>query len=153
MSTTERSFASRRIERAGTGIAGGLVATAVMTAYRASISASLPPTAEFWAKYVGGGDPDDHPVAALLLHLAYGAAAGLVYAVAVPLPDDEYHAERRGTAIGVAYGLALSAFGERALIERLLGMELSPDERLVFHLGHVVYGLTLGTWTGSRARD
>lgn len=152
MSATERPFAPRLIDRIVAGTVGGLVATAVMTAFRASISASLPPTAAFWAQYVGSGDPDDHALAAVLLHFAYGATAGLAYAVAAPLPEDEYRAERRGAVTGVVYGLALSAFGERALVEGLLGMELAADERLVFHLGHVVYGLTLGIWVGSRTR-
>jgi hypothetical protein len=30
---------------------------------------------------------------------------------------------------------------------------LDADERLVFHVGHLVYGLTLGTWLGSRTSD
>lgn len=134
------------------GVQAGLVATAIMTAFRAPISQSLPPTAEFWAKYVGGGDPDDHRVAAVVLHLLYGAAAGAAYVVAVPgtTGESDYHAERLGAALGVAYGLVLSAFGKRVLLDRLLDMDLEADEAFVFDLSHVVYGLTLGTWVGSR---
>jgi hypothetical protein len=36
------------------------------------------------------------------------------------------------------------------LLEGLLGMDLEPDERWIFHVSHAVYGLTLGSWFGSR---
>lgn len=103
--------------------------------------------------YVGGGDADDHPVAGALLHLAYGVAAGVPFAYVLGRAggSTEWAAEGRGAVAGVLYGLVLSAFGLRVLLERLLALDLDADERLVFHLGHVVYGLTLGTWIGSRS--
>lgn len=133
------------------GLEGGLVATAVMTAFRMPISHSLPPTGAFWATFVGSGGPDDHPVPALVLHAAYGALAGAVFAAAfVPrVRGSDADRELAGALWGSIYGLALSAFGLRVVLGRLLGMELDRDERLVFHAGHVVYGLTLGTWLGS----
>ncbi len=55
-------------------------------------------------------------------------------------------------AIGLSmvYGLALSVFGTRVIFKQLLGEELEPDEGTVFHVAHVIYGLTLGTWMSSR---
>lgn len=135
------------------GLEGGLVATAVMTAFRIPISHSLPPTGAFWAKFVAGGRPDDHPVPALVLHATYGALAGAVFASAfVPrVRGSDADRELAGALWGTIYGLALSAFGLRAVLGGLLGMDLDRDERLVFHAGHVVYGLTLGVWLGSNA--
>lgn len=139
------------VRRAVLGLAGGLVATLVMTAFRIPISRSLPPTANFWATYVGSGDPEDYPLVALALHLAYGAAGGVGFAALAPgWGRPEAVAESQDAVLGTVYGLLLSAFGSRVLLERLLGMDLDRDERLVFHVSHVVYGLTLGTWLGSR---
>jgi len=39
------------------------------------------------------------------------------------------------------------------VLERVLDMDPAADERLVFHAGHLVYGLGLGTWFGSRTSD
>lgn len=137
------------------GLEGGLIATAVMTAFRMPISHSLPPTGAFWAKFVAGGRPDDHPLPALVLHAVYGALAGAAFAAAfVPRArGSDADRELAGALSGSIYGLALSAFGSRVVLGRLLGMNLDRDERLVFHAGHVVYGLTLGVWLGSNAES
>ena len=150
----ERRPTSRR-RALGMGSVAGLIATVVMTAFRMPISHSLPPTGPFWAKYVGGGDPDQYVWEALALHLFYGTAGGAAFGLAVSRTldgaDSEIGRERRASAFGVAYGLLLSAFGKRVLLERMLDTDLDPDEALMFHLGHVVYGLTLGAWFGSNA--
>ncbi|UPV72797.1 hypothetical protein M0R89_09565 [Halorussus limi] len=158
---SDSSSASPRLERVREGAVGGFVATLVMTAYRLPISRSLPPTARFWATYVGGGDEDDYPVQALVLHLLYGTIGGAAFGAMGALldvtpsddPDTEARREEVGLLAGVGYALALSMFGERVVLRRLLGMDPDPDESLVFHVGHVVYGLTLGTWVGSRSSD
>lgn len=149
----DRRPTSRR-RALGLGAVAGLIATVVMTAFRMPISHSLPPTGPFLAKYVGG-EPDDYRWQALALHFFYGSSGGAAFGVAVSRTLDgaegEIGRERRATALGVAYGLLLSAFGKRVLLERMLDMDLDPDESLMFHLGHVVYGLTLGAWFGSNA--
>jgi hypothetical protein len=148
--------------RLAEGAKAGLVATLTMTAYRLPISRSLPPTAQFWAKFVSGGDPDDHPVAAIALHLLYGVGGGTAFGAITPLgserpsSDDSRETARIeavGLLWGVLYSAALSVFGERVVLGRLLGMDLDADESLVFHAGHLVYGLTLGTMYGSRSSD
>jgi len=127
------------------------VATLSMTLFRMPTSKSLPPTARFWATYVGSGEPEDYPVIALVLHLLYGVVSGVLFAFLTPgSGDSEATAESKGALLGTVYGAALSVFGTRVVIERILKTDPDTDERLVFHISHVVYGLTLGTWVGSR---
>ncbi len=135
-------------------VAGG-IATAVMSCFRVPISRSPPPPAWFWAKYVAGGEPGDHLVPAGVLHLAYGIGGGALFGALVAAREGEPESvsERRATLLGLLYGLLLSAFGVSVLMERVLDLNLEPDERFVFHVGHVVYGLTLGTWFGANAGE
>lgn len=135
------------------GATGGLLGTAVMTAYRLPVFRALPPTAELWAQYVGG-DAEGHTVAGLLLHLVYGAAGGAAFGPAYAAVASRLPVRRDATGMvgGSLYGAGLSAFGARVVFERLLGRELDRERALVFHAGHVVYGLTLGTWLGTRER-
>jgi len=136
----------------GQGFGGGLIATAIMTAYRIPIFRALPPTAEFWALYVGEERADRYLLEGLLLHALYGGVAGAVFA-----PPYEYlrskttrSAERLGVLAGIGYGLLLSAFGKRVVFEYVLHDDLDPDGALVFHVGHAMYGVTLGTWISTR---
>ena len=143
------------LQWAANGAVGGALATAVMTAYRMPVAASLPPTAEFWAHYVAGGEPDDHPLPALVLHLGYGAAAGSAFGVLFRQferrSDSDESRELGGVVLGALYALVLSAFGERVMLGRLLSMDLDATESLVFHIGHLVYGLSLGSWVASES--
>ena len=136
------------------GTVGGLLATVVMTAYRLPIARSLPPTAAFWARYVGSGDAEDYPGIGLLLHLGYGAGAGAVFGALFRIAGLDAHPvyvrEAGGVGLATLYGVALSVFGSRVVLGRLLDMDLDADEALVFHVSHVIYALTLGTWVGSR---
>jgi len=140
------------LRRVGVGLLAGLMATVIMTVFRMPISDSPPPTADLWARYVGGGEPEDHLLVGLLLHLGYGTAAGGLFGALAPVSSTgtELSREVRGVLAALAYGLLLAAFGERVLLVGLLGMDLEADERFVFHASHVVYGLTLGAWVGSR---
>lgn len=138
-----------------TGIRGclaGVVATVVMTVYRIPVFSALPPTSEFWARYVGGGDAEQYPLAGLVLHVSYGAAAGAMYGVLVSFVEMEGRVARERTNLlaGLAYGLVLSAIGSRFVFVRILGRELQPEHALVFHVGHAIYGVTLGTFMASR---
>lgn len=131
---------------------GGLVATIVMTAFRLPLMRSLPPTANFWAKFVGGGHPEDYAGIGLLLHLLYGSVGGTMFGMAYArlglFPGEM--SERRGVVWGGLYGLALSVFGEHVVLRRVLDMDVESDTETVFHTSHLIYGLALGAWTGSR---
>ena len=137
------------------GAKAGFVATVVMTTFRLPISRSLPPTDEFWSTYVRRNSGDGNLLPALLLHLCYGTVGGVGYVMMVPelFRTSEAKAEMRGVVTAVVYALLLSGFGSRVLLDRLLDEELTADELFIFHLGHVVYGITLGAWLGSRGSE
>lgn len=134
------------------GVQGGIIATLTMTVFRLPTMRSLPPTANVWSKYVAGGEPEEHPVAGLGLHLLYGAGAGGAFGVCFEAMDAEraMESETRGLLWGTVYGLVLSTFGTHVALKRLLDVRLDEDELTIFHAGHVVYGLSLGAWVGSR---
>lgn len=158
---TRHSSERTQLARLRRGAEGGAIATLVMTAHRLPVSRSLPPTAEFWSKFVSGDDPYDHPAVALVLHGLYGVSAGIAFAlmrpsrepvegetgVGPPAPAGEL----RLTALGLIFGLVLSIFGEKVVLEMVL--DDSPDDRVAFHVGHVLYGVTLGSWLGTRTID
>lgn len=154
--SAERSDATDdgRLRALVTGAVGGFLATVTMTVYRLPIARSLPPTGPFWAQYGPGDQEGPGTAVPLLLHLAYGVGAGAAFAAlfarAAPDAAADARRESRGLALAVPYGLVLSLFGSRVLLRRMLDIELETDEALVFHVGHVVYALTLGSWVGSR---
>lgn len=136
-----------------TGVVAGFVATVVMTAFREPTARSLPPTSDFLSRWLGG-DSEDYPVSSLLLHLAYGIGGGVVFGLGWNrrgVRTDE--PETVGLVLGSLYGVALSLFGEHVVLKYLVAMELDTDESAVFHAGHLIYGLTVGVWFGSRERD
>ncbi|AXR76481.1 hypothetical protein [Natrarchaeobaculum sulfurireducens] len=110
------------------------------------------PSANFWAQYVSRGEPDDHPTAGLLLHFAYGIQAGALFGTLFALQDADrsIEPEQRGLLWGAVYGMVLSAFGSQIMLKEVLGTRLEADELALFHAGHLVYGLSLGAWVGSR---
>lgn len=134
------------------GLTAGAVATVVMTVFRMPTSRSPPPTARL-AAAVAGGEPADHTLVGLLLHLIYGTVAGGVFGLLAGshLPGSDLGGERRGALLGSVYGLALSAFGLTVLLKRVLRIDLDADERFVFHVSHLIYGLALGILVGSRS--
>lgn len=150
--TDEASESRQRLRSALLGLKGGAFATFVMTVFRTPISKSLPPTAEFWAKFVAGGDPEDHPLPAFILHFVYGVSGGVLYGILFERPDERTRAgiELHDLARALVFSLGLSLFGSRVILSRLLGMDLERDESLMFHVGHVIYGLALGAWVGSK---
>lgn len=134
------------------GLEGGVVATAVMTLYRLPVFRALPPTAEFWAKYVGSADADQYTLQGIVLHFLYGALAGAVFGPLFSTLDSQTSVPRDqvGLVSGLVYGGVLSLFGTKVVFPVLLDQELDPDEELVFHVSHLVYGVTLGTWSSKR---
>ena len=141
-------FTARSLIRA---VQGGLFATFVMTAFRLPILRSLPPSANFWAKYVGSGHPEEYTGMGVVLHVLYGVSFGALFGLLYPRMNLPRSAtETEGVVWGAAFGLALSAFGERVMLKRMLDMDLEADAETIFHASHAVYGIALGAWVGSR---
>lgn len=133
------------------GLAGGFIATGAMTAFRMPISRSLPPTEHFWAEFIGSDLPDHH-LPAVILHLFYGAIAGSLFAVLFPLLDEwtPGGTETTGLVGGICYSIPFTAVGECIIIDRFMDLDLDANESMIFHASHLVYGITLGAWIGSR---
>ncbi|MFC6719546.1 DUF6789 family protein [Natrialbaceae archaeon GCM10025810] len=140
------------LDAAVRGVQAGFVGTLIMTAFRLPILRSLPPSANFWSQYVSGGDPSEHRIAGIVLHLLYGIGGGAVFGVLFSLYDAgrSIEPEQRGLVWGAVYGLALSAFGVQVVMKGLLDIRLEADELALFHAGHLIYGLSVGAWVGSR---
>ncbi len=134
------------------GLQAGFVATVIMTAFRLPIMRSLPPSANFWATYVAGGEPEEYPVVGLLLHLLYGTLGGAVFGGIFALLSAErsIEPEQRGIVWGGVFGMVSSVFGTQVMLKELLSIRLDADELALFHAGHLVYGIALGAWVGSR---
>lgn len=152
LDATERPDADYVLGAAVRGLQAGFVATLIMTAFRLPIVRSLPPSANFWARYVSGGDPSDHPVLGLLLHFLYGTSAGAIFGglFASLTAERSIEPEQRGILWGSVFGMGLSAFGSQIMLSTLLDVRLDADELALFHASHFVYGVSLGAWVGSR---
>lgn len=136
------------------GATGGFVATVIMTLFRVPMFRALPPTSEFWAQYVGGGPAEEYTLPGFVLHLFYGTVGGTILGIVFPYVDRRSPARTQVTALfsGLVYGFLLSVFGVRVIFKHLLDRELDDEHVLVFHVAHVVYGLTLGMWLGRQER-
>ena len=129
---------------------GGAFATVVMTLFRAPTARSLPPTAEFIA-LLTGGDPEEYHLSSLSLHWLYGTLGGVLFSLLFgERVNETSEPETVGLLAGAIYGTVLSLFGEQVVLRHVLGMDLETDESAIFHTGHLIYGLALGAWVGSR---
>jgi hypothetical protein len=129
------------------GLAGGLVATIVMTVFMMALGDdSPPPTALFWSKYVGDGDPDDYMMQGMVLHMIYGVVAGLVFVVAVPVIGISVGSMTTAVLFGLAYGFVL--FVGAAVFWMNVVLDLDPEMPMVamFLLFHLIYGAVFGVW-------
>lgn len=130
------------------GLAGGLLATIVMTAVMMMVGeGGPPPTADLVAKFADG-KPDDHAMPGMVLHLLYGTAAGGVFGYGVPLIISDATLAVT-TALGVGYGLVLMLSGMVFWLRLVIGLEPDMDMMKVFLLVHLVYGVVLGAFVGT----
>ncbi|ELZ21088.1 hypothetical protein C475_19058 [Halosimplex carlsbadense 2-9-1] len=129
------------------GLAGGLVATIVMTVFMMTLGDdSPPPTALFWSKYVGDGEPDEYMMQGMALHMLYGIIAGLVFVVAVPVIGLGIGSMTMAVLFGLAYGFVL--FVGAAVFWMNVVLDLDPEVPMVamFLLFHLIYGAVFGVW-------
>lgn len=131
------------------GLAGGLVATIVMTAVMMVMGdGGPPPTAGLIAKF-GGGDAADYAMPGMVLHLIYGSIAGAVFAVGAPALGFELTTIGLTVGLGLLYGLILMVGGIIFWVRMIIGMEPDREMMLTFGVVHVVYGLVLGAFLGA----
>jgi len=130
------------------GLAGGLVATIVMTTFMMALGDdSPPPTAALWAKYVGDGSPEEYMMQGMVLHMLYGISAGVAFALLLPVLGISLTLTTV-LALGLAYGIGLTVIGAVVWMKLVLGMDPEPTIIVLFLLFHLIYGGVLGAWIG-----
>lgn len=132
------------------GLAGGIVATIVMTVFMMTLGDdSPPPTALFWSTYIGGGGPEEYMMQGMVLHLLYGLGAGVVFALVLPVAGFASVGLTAAAGLGVAYGVVL--FVVAAVLWMNVVLDIDADLPMVgmFLLFHLVYGVVLGAWLGA----
>jgi len=126
------------------GLAGGVVATIVMTVFMMALGDdSPPPTAALWSKYVGDGPPAEYMPQGMLLHMLYGISAGAAFAVLFTLVGLDISLVTT-IGLGVVYGLVLTVVGAVLWMNVVLDMDPDPQMIGLFTLFHLVYGVVLG---------
>jgi len=130
------------------GLAGGLVATIVMTIVMMVMGdGGPPPTAALVSKFAGG-EPSDHKMPGMVLHLLYGTIAGAVFALGVPLLGVSLGSIGVALGLGLLYGIVLMIGGMVFWMRIVIGME--PDRQMMmFGVVHVIYGVVLGAFLGA----
>ncbi|WP_435178758.1 hypothetical protein [Halorussus sp. AFM4] len=131
------------------GLVGGLVATIIMTVFMMTLGGdSPPPTALFWSKYVGNGDPGEYMMQGMVLHMLYGIIAGGVFTIGVGIFGLSVARLGSGLLWGLAYGVLL--FIGAAVFWMNIVLDLDAEMKIVgmFLFFHLVYGVVLGAWTG-----
>jgi hypothetical protein len=131
------------------GLAGGLVATILMTVVMVAMGdGGPPPTAQMVAKFADG-DPEDYAMPGMTLHFLYGIGAGAVFAVGVPALGIDVSSIAVVVGLGLAYGIVLMIGGMVFWMRLVIGIDPDKQSMMTFGTVHVVYGLVLGGVVGS----
>lgn len=131
------------------GLAGGFVATIVMTTVMMVMGdGGPPPTAGLLAKYAGG-DASDYALPGMVLHFIYGTIAGAVFAIGASVLGFDLNTIGLTIGLGILYGLILMVGGMVFWVRMIIGMEPDREMKLTFAVVHVVYGLVLGAFLGA----
>jgi hypothetical protein len=133
------------------GLAGGLVATIVMTMTIVMMvmdDGGPPPTAALVAKFADG-EPEDYAMPGMVSHLIYGTVAGAVFAVGVPLIGLGLGSIAVAVGFSLVYGIVLMIGGMLFWMRMIIGMEPDRDMIMMFGTVHVIYGVVLGAFLGA----
>ncbi|MFC7131458.1 hypothetical protein [Haloferax chudinovii] len=131
------------------GLAGGVVATMVMTIGMMVIGdGGPPPTARLVTKFAGG-EPEDYAMPGMALHFIYGIVAGGVFAVGVPLIGLDLGSIAVAAGLGLVYGIVLMIGGMMFWMRMIIGMEPDRSRMTMFGTVHVIYGVVLGAFLGA----
>jgi hypothetical protein len=109
-----------------------------------------PPTANLIAKFAGG-EPDEHKMPGMLLHLVYGTGAGAVLAVGAPLVSLGFGSLAVSVGLGLAYGVALMLVGMVFWVRAVIGIEPDKETVVAFAAAHAAYGVVLGGFLSTGA--
>jgi hypothetical protein len=132
------------------GLVGGVAATIVMTAFMLALgNDSPPPTALFWAKYVGDDGPGAYMMQGMALHMLYGVVAGVVLALGLPAGGFGDVTLLTALGVGIAYGVVLFVGAAVFWMNVVLGLDPEPKEVGSFLLFHLIYGAVLGGTLGA----
>ncbi|MDY6819684.1 MAG: hypothetical protein SVG88_13575, partial [Halobacteriales archaeon] len=133
------------------GLVGGLVATIVMTAFMMALGDdSPPPTALFYSKYLGDGEPEEYMMQGMFLHAMYGIGAGVVFAYlgVAGLMAFTPLTLANGLINGLVYGFILFIGAAVFWMKIVLDIDAEPPQVAMFLLFHLIYGGVLGAWVG-----
>jgi len=132
------------------GLAGGIVATIVMTVFMMALGDdSPPPTALFWSKYVGDGPPEGYVMQGMALHVLYGLGAGVALAVLLSVAGFGTVTLVTALGAGVGYGILLFVVAAAFWMNVVLALDPEPKAVGTFLFFHLVYGAVLGAWLGA----
>jgi len=131
------------------GLAGGLIATILMTVVMMVMGdGGPPPTAMLVAKFAGG-EPADYEMPGMALHMLYGIVAGAVLAVGAPLAGLGFSSMAVAVGIGLVYGVVLLIVGMAFWMKAVIGADADRDTMMTFVVVHLVYGIVLGAFLGT----
>lgn len=133
------------------GLVGGIVATIVMTAFMMALGDdSPPPTAAFYAKYLGEEGPEAYEKEGMLMHMGYGLGAGAVFGWLGVAGLFAFTPVTLATGVinGLIYGFVLFVLAAVFWMKIVLDMDAEPKQAGMFLLFHLIYGLVLGAWVG-----
>jgi len=131
------------------GLAGGLVATIVMTVFMMTLGDdSPPPTALFWSKYVGSGPPGEYVKQGMILHVLYGVVAAGAFAIGLGVLGVTVPSVGDGVLWGLAYGVVLFVGAAAFWMNVVLGLDAEVKAVGLFLFFHLAYGGVLGAWAG-----
>jgi hypothetical protein len=133
------------------GVVGGVLgAAAVQAIVRWTDLGSLPAT-QFWATYLGDGDPGEYVRQGTYLHVLYGAVAGGCYPRLFWLlgfAGEDFAALPWSLAIGLAFGLLAFVVALVFLALGVVEMDVTGERVAAFLSLHLVYGLVVGAVVG-----
>jgi hypothetical protein len=161
MSSLRGAAMSKTLARLVYGAMSGSLAAACMTVIRMAarrrgvIEKTVPQAAEEWLSHRSGLGRNAHPalhhLADQALHLGYGGALGIAYAVATR------HRSQHAIARGLTYGVATWFAGSWLLLPLLRAKQAPwhkrPSETAVDLLAHLVFGAATAMVTDELSRQ
>lgn len=112
---------------------------------------SPPPTAVFWAKYVGNSEPSAYVMQGRVLYVLSGIGAGLVCGLlgAAGIVVGSLETIGGGVVNGLLSGVVLFVVAAGLWMNIVLDMDAGPKQTGMFPVFHLVYGAVLGAFVGA----